>query len=95
MKSFMRAFKAREVKSTKGNEKVEAADDEASKDHEVMPRDETMEDAIKFACPVSEGVGPGEQSMPLRRMKVKKIAPKGSNVPIVDKNDLGDDMSNA
>ncbi|KAK5840068.1 hypothetical protein PVK06_008936 [Gossypium arboreum] len=84
-----------EVESTRGNEEVEAADDEASKGHEVTPWDTTMEDIVIFACPVSKGVGPGEQSIPLRRMKVNKIAPKGSNVPRVDETDSGDDMSNA
>ncbi|PPR94422.1 hypothetical protein GOBAR_AA26246 [Gossypium barbadense] len=55
----------REVEPTKGNKKVEAAEDEALEGRETMPRDETMEDDAISTGPMSKGVDPREQSMPL------------------------------
>ncbi|KAK5819277.1 hypothetical protein PVK06_024254 [Gossypium arboreum] len=62
--------------TTKGNEEGEAADDEASKDCEVTPQNETIEDIATSTHLTSENVDPGEQSLLLRRKLEKKIVPK-------------------
>ncbi|MBA0630651.1 hypothetical protein Godav_002724, partial [Gossypium davidsonii] len=58
-----------EAESAKGNEEVMEADDEASKGHKVMTRNETMEDVATSTGLMSRGMDLGEQSTPLRRTK--------------------------
>ncbi|MBA0697846.1 hypothetical protein Goari_021369, partial [Gossypium aridum] len=65
-----------EAESAKGNEEVMEADDEASKGHEVMTQNETMEDVATSIGPMSRGMDLREQSTPLRRTKMKKTTPK-------------------
>ncbi|MBA0601330.1 hypothetical protein Gorai_004510 [Gossypium raimondii] len=65
-----------EAESAKGNEEVMEADDEASKGHEAMTRNETIEDVATSTGPMSRGKDLVEQSTPLRQTKMKKTTPQ-------------------